>query len=193
LRSKAIAILGVVAIVSAGSLAIAASPLSDEKIHLQSVDGKIQTNVPVAASRTFSPLPVQFDPDLDTQLDSDGDGIFDEASDDLPKKGSSIKTTQKAAMNFVLDPSEDATVRFRLNNLSEDRQIFLFKVGAPSNVIIDAEGSVTITVHGMVGHNEWLADIPTGCNIGISCTILMEVSTTDAGMYPIAVELLRVG
>jgi hypothetical protein len=188
-----IAVVAVLAIVGVGSLAAAVEFVSDEIIHLQDTDGKIQTNVPVAASRAFSPLPVQFDPDLDTQLDSDGDGVFDEATDDLPKKGSSIKTTQKAVINLVLDTSEDASVRFRLNNLSEDNQIFLFKVAAPSNVIIDVEGSIFITIHGLVGHNEWLADISTGCNVGISCTILIEVSTTDAGMYPIAVELVRVG
>jgi len=165
------------------SFVIAVQPVSDEKIHLQDVDGKINTNVPVAASRAFSPLPVQFMEDNEVTTA----GI--PAGAEGPTLGSVIQTKQKAVFNMVLDVSEDKTVNISLTNLSEDTQIFLIKANAPSNVILDFESSVSnVTIHGLTGHNEWLASMATG-NAGV----FMEVSTTDAGFYPIVVELLRIG
>jgi hypothetical protein len=60
-------------------------------------------------------------------------------------------------------------------------------------VIIDFEsggGVGEVTVHGLTGHNEWLASIPGNAN---NVALNLELSTTDAGFYPIVVELLRVG
>lgn len=57
-------------------------------------------------------------------------------------------------------------------------------------MILDFESAASkVTVHGITGHNEWLASIPTGT----SKQLTMEVSVTDGGFYPIVVELLRVG
>jgi hypothetical protein len=172
----------VAAIVGAGSLAIAVQPVSDEKIHLQDVDGKIHTNVPVAASRAFSPLPVEFDEEGNSGnvASITGTGVTG---------GSQIVTKQKVVVNLVLPVSNVATVKIDLDNDSEDAQIFLIKAGAPSNVILDME-SEDVTIHGLTGHNEWLASITAAGN---DREIEMEVSTTDAGFYPIVVELLRVG
>jgi len=182
-----------IAIVGAGSMAIAVGPAthqedapdiqvaSDVKIHLQDVDGKVNTNVPIAASRAFSPLPVEWSADVDITSMTDA------------TVGSHIQTKQKMVLNFVLDVSEDAQATLTLQNRSEDTQIFLIKANAPSNVILDFE-SVTsdVTIHGLTGHNEWLASIP-GSSTPTNETVTMEVSTTDAGFYPIVVELLRVG
>jgi hypothetical protein len=177
-----------IAIVGAGSMAIAVGPAthvesapdiqtaSDVKIHLQDVDGKINTNVPIAASRTFSALPIEFAADTEVTID----GIA---------TGSSIVTKQKAVINYVLDVSEDQELTFTIDNDSEDRQIFLIKANAPSNVMLDAESGTGTTVHGVTGHNEWLAS----SDAGTGKTFKMEVSVTDAGFYPIVVELLRVG
>jgi len=182
----------VATMIGAGSMAIATTGgavhqesapdiqhTSDVKIHLQDVDGKINTNVPVAASRAFSPLPIEFD-EVDTLPSVISGGTA----------GSSISTKQKAVINLALDVSEDAQITFFINNRSEDTQIFLIKVGAPSNVMVDFESKPSgfATIHGLVGHNEWLASVPTG-----GFDLAMEISTTDAGMYPIVVELLRVG
>jgi hypothetical protein len=60
----------------------------------------------------------------------------------------------------------------------------------PLQVILDLEGTASeTTLHGLTGHNEWVALIPTG----VTKELKMEVSVTDAGFYPIVVELLRVG
>jgi len=181
-----------IAIVGAGSLAIAVGPAthvesapdiqtaSDVKIHLQDVDGKINTNVPIAASRAFSPLPVEWD-DVNT---SENVGSLSGGT-----LGSSTVTRQKLTFNFALDTSEDVAAGLHIDNRSEDAQIFLIKANAPSNVIIDFETN-TVTVHGLTGHNEWLASIPGATDNG---AVTMEISVTDAGFYPIVVELLRVG
>jgi hypothetical protein len=165
-------------VVGSGSLAIAVQPVSDEKIHIQDTTGKIQTNVPVAASRAFSPLAVEWSDDVEP--------IVSDAT-----AGSTIETKQKAVVNMALDVSEDATVTFSVDNNSEDTQIFLIKAGAPAHVLIDMEsgGLGEVTVQGLTGHNEWLATSPSGSDN----TFKMEVSTTDAGFYPIVVELERVG
>ena len=50
------------------------------------------------------------------------------------------------------------------------------------------------TVLGITGHNEWLASIPGNVIGGAGFGELqMEITTTDAGFYPIVVELLRIG
>ena len=184
LSTKAIAVWGFIAAMAAtGSFAVAyhqESPpdileTSDVKIHLQDVDGKINTNVPIEASRIFSPLPVIFSHDKEP---------FSDAVD-----GSSIVTKQKAVLNFVLNVSTVTHVTFSLDNQSEDPQIFLIKAAAPSKVILDME-SGNVKVQGVTGHNEWIAVIDGG---SIEQTFNMEVSTTDPGFYPIVVELLRVG
>jgi len=188
----------VATMVGAGSLAIATTGgavhqedapdiqhTSDVKIHLQDVDGKIITNVPIEASRAFSPLPVEWDAE---QSSDDLAGITDGI------EGSTMMTKQKLAINFVLDVSEDAELKLLLDNRSEDPQIFLIKANAPPHVILDFEtgtsAGVNVTVHGLTGHNEWLASIPAN---GADAVLKMEVSTTDGGFYPIVVELLRVG
>ena len=151
---------------------------SDVKIHLQDVDGKVITNVPVAASRAFSPLPVFFEEE-DISLTVSGGTI-----------GSQTQTSQKIVANLALDVSEDATLSFDVDNASEDAQIVIVKAGAPSQVILDLEGTASeTTVHGLVGHNEWLTTVVTGTDL----TYKLEISTTDAGMYPLVLELLRVG
>jgi hypothetical protein len=175
--------------VTAGSMAIAIQPVSNEKIHIQDTTGKIQTNVPVAASRTFSPLAVEFNKDSEPEFDRDGDAVFDESPDDVGG-GSDIQTKQKAVINFVMDVSEDATVKFHVNNLSEDAQIFLIRAGTTPHVLLDMESGSGVTVQGVTGHNEWLATITGGA---VDATFTMEASTTDAGFYPIVVELERVG
>jgi hypothetical protein len=161
-------------IVGSGSMAIAVQPVSDEKIHIQDTTGKIQTNVPVAASRAFSPLAIEFAEDTEPAVAG-------------ATAGSTIVTKQKAVVNMALDVSEDAAVTFTVENNSEDQQIYLIKAGAPAHVILDME-SGSGTVQGLVGHNEWLATAASGTS-----TFIMEVSTTDAGFYPIVVELERVG
>jgi hypothetical protein len=174
LGKQAIAVwIAVAAIVSVGSLAIAVQPVSDEKIHLQDVDGKIHTNVPVSASRAFSPLPLTFREDTDVSWGGDA-------------AGSIIMTKQKVVINIVSDTAETDEITFGVQNQSEDAQLFLIKAGAPPNVILDVDGS---NLRGITGHNEWLfkADASTHTNF------LLEITTTDAGMYPIVVELLRVG
>ncbi len=180
----------IMGVVAAGSMAIATAGgathmedppdiqhTSDVKIHLQDVDGKINTNVPIAASRAFSPLPVEFDEDIEPTVA------------DAVSTGSTIETKQKVIVNFVLDVSEDATTTFTINNRSEDTQIFLIKANAPPHVILDMESGTGVTIHGLSGHNEWIASV----NTGGPHTFKMETSTTDAGFYPIVVELLRVG
>ncbi|MFQ5920621.1 MAG: hypothetical protein ACE5JV_01225 [Nitrososphaerales archaeon] len=179
-----------VVIVGAGSLAIATSGgavhqedipdiqrVSNELIHLDFVDGKINTNVPVAGSRAFSPSPLEFAQDEDPVTNADA-------------TGSTIATGQKIAMNFVVDAATVKVATFRLDNASEDSQIFLIRANATSNVIIDMQ-SVTnnITIHGLVGHNEWLASIPPSD----SQAFQMELFFTDAGFYPIVVEMQRIG
>jgi hypothetical protein len=190
-----------IAIVGAGSLAIATQGgavhmedapdiqhSSDVKVHLQDVDGKVITNVPISASRTFSPLPVEFSDDVGTDTSADMPGT-------ASTTGSVMITKQKLAFNFVLDTAEDTEYTLKLDNNSEDTQIFLIKANAPPHVIIDFESgtnatpSNNVTVHGLTGHNEWLASVPTSTNKELK----MEVSVTDAGFYPIVVELLRIG
>ena len=180
----------ITAMAGAGSFAIATSGgavhqedppsiqhTSDVKIHLQKVDGKIITNVPIEASRVFSPLPVEFNADTEPTVA------------DAVSIGSTLQTKQKVVVNFVEDVSEDATVTFTVDNLSEDPQIFLIKASAPSHVMLDMESGVGVAVNGLSGHNEWLATADSGTGK----TFKMEVSTTDAGFFPVVVELLRVG
>ena len=177
-------------ILAAGSLAIAVQPVSDEKIHIQDTTGKIQTNVPVAASRAFSPLAVQWNANTEAAADSAGGGTL----------GSTIQTTQKLVVNSALDVSSAQVTKLFLTNNSEDKQIFLIKAGAPANVMIDFNTPASpdtsfnaVTVQGVTGHNEWLATLPgSGTNSG-NAQVNMEISTTDAGFYPIVVELERVG
>jgi len=184
-------IIGVM--VGTGSLAIAVSnnpvhqesppdiqETSDAKIHLQDVDGKIITNVPIEASRIFSPLPIEFCEDIEKSVTS------------ANAVGSSIVTKQKAVLNFVLDVSEDAHERVSLCNRSEDPQIFLIKAAAPPHVILDMEPADTnpLEIHGLTGHNEWIASIDGDAT---DQRFFIEVSTTDAGFYPIVVQLLRIG
>ncbi len=186
-----------IAIVGAGSLAIAVGPAthvenppdiqeaSDVKIHLQDVDGKINTNVPIAASRAFSPLPVNWS--------ADRGGSSTDQSADITATGGTVGsvmiTKQKLAFNFVVQTATDATFDMKIDNNSEDTQIFLIKANAPSNVILDMENNSGVTIHGLTGHNEWLASASAGAGKFFD----MEVSVTDAGFYPIVVELLRVG
>ena len=155
------------------------------KIHLQDVDGKIITNVPIDANRVFSPLPVNWTPDIGTgDLSTDLVGT-------ASTTGSVMVTKQKLAFNFVVQTATDTQFTLKLDNNSEDTQIFLIKANAPSNVILDMESGATgnVIIHGITGHNEWLASVPTG---GVK-TFDMEVSVTDAGFYPVVVELLRIG
>jgi len=189
-----------IAIVGAGSMAIAVQGgavhqedapdiqhSSDVKVHLQDVDGKINTNVPIQANRAFSPLPVEFSDDVNTGADT-----FIDTSDDMAgtasTTGSVMITKQKLAFNFVVQTATDTEFTLRLDNNSEDTQIFLIKANAPPHVILDFESNDVI-VHGLTGHNEWIASIPTGTQQGLK----MEASITDGGFYPIVVELLRVG
>ena len=165
-------------ILAAGSLAIAVQPVSNEKIHMQDTTGKIQTNVPVAASRAFSPLSVQWDGDV-AVTETGGGGAM----------GSEMVTKQKIAVNVALDVSTASSITLPLANNSEDTQIFLIKAGAPANVMLDFKSGTGVTVQGVTGHNEWLATITTGA----AKNVVMKVSTTDAGFYPIVVELERVG
>jgi hypothetical protein len=148
------------------------------------------------ANRAFSPLPVEWD---EEQIADDITVI------DSPSVGSTIATKQKIVLNFVLDVSEDVTPILELDNRSEDNQIFLIKADAPPHVILDFETCNTaglspcspafsaandVTVHGLTGHNEWLASIPAN---SVDGRLLMEASTTDGGFFPIVVELLRIG
>ena len=122
-----------IAIVGAGSLAIAVGPAthmedppniqeaSDVKIHLQDVDGKIITNVPISASRAFSPLPVQWSAEQrngDLVRLTQTSALFDVTSSSV---GSSIATKQKLAFNFVTPTATVSNAGIRLDNLSEDR------------------------------------------------------------------------
>jgi hypothetical protein len=195
--NKSVTILGkkiylwilVAGMVVSSSLAIAVQPVGDEKIHIQDTTGKIETNVPVAASRAFSPLAVEFNNDSEPEFDRDGDGFFNEPIDDVGV-GSTIQTKQKVVVNFVADVSTAATVKFHVNNLSEDSQIFLIKAGSTPHMMLDMNSGDDVTIQGITGHNEWLATIAGGVT---DVTFTMEASTTDAGSYPIVVELERVG
>jgi hypothetical protein len=159
---------------------------SDQKIHLQDVDGKIITNVPIMANRAFSPLPVEWSDDVGT--DSTADIV---SSPPAAATGSVMITKQKLAFNFVVQTSTDAQFRLKIDNNSEDTQIFLIKADAPPHVQLDFESSASaVTIHGMTGHNEWLASVPGSTALN---TVDMEVSVTDGGFYPIVVELLRIG
>ena len=194
LRSSSVSVFGktipvwilIAGIVGSGSLAIAVQPVSDEKIHIQDTTGRIQTNVPVAASRAFSPLPVQWNQDNSIAYDTDNDGSFSAAE----QTGSDIATKQKIVFNFVADAATRHNTLVWFDNLSEDNQIFIIRAGAPPNVAIDIEQFFPSTpVHGLVGHNEWLVTVPPGPGYAVE----VEVSTTDAGFYPIVLELDRVG
>jgi len=184
-------------VVGIGSMAIAVGPAthvesapdiqtaSDVKIHLQDVDGKINTNVPISASRAFSPLPINWSEDRGaSSTDVSGDITASDAT-----VGSVMITKQKLAFNFVVQTATDATFDMKLDNNSEDTQIFLIKANAPSNVILDMEDNSGVTIHGLTGHNEWLAS----ATAGTAKFFDMEVSVTDGGFYPIVVELLRIG
>jgi hypothetical protein len=161
---------------------------SDQKIHLQDVDGKVITNVPIMANRAFSPLPVEWDQEQAGDNDPNG------ATTGFAVVGTSIMTKQKLAINFVVDTAEDGTLDLQLDNRSEDPQIFLIKCDAPPHVQLDFEDPTAVgtdvDVHGLTGHNEWLASIAAN---GADDDLIMEVSVTDAGFYPIVCELLRVG
>ena len=164
------------------SFIIAVQPLSDEKIHLQDVDGKIITNVPVEANRAFVPLAVQWSEDQDSD-DENSNTVLDLV-------GTSIMTKQKLAINFVSDVSEDGRkLVLELDNLSEDPSIFLIRCDAPSQVQLDFE-TAEVTIHGITGLNEWLASIDENST---DQEVDMEVSFTDAGFYPIVCDLQRVG
>jgi hypothetical protein len=185
-------ILGVVVIgvIVAGSLVVGFVSIPEQEkqlIALQDVNGKIETNVPVAASRSFSPLPVVFDLD-DPALPAGAEG-----------HGSDITTEQKLVINIVSDTSEPTKTVVDLNNLSEDQQLVIMRVGAPPHVMVDISPDVgflpgipdpdEIKVAALVGHNEWLLSVQSGNDK----TINIETSSADPGAYPIVVELLRVG
>jgi len=190
--------------VATGSLAIATSGgavheedppdilhTSDEKIHLQDVDGKIITNVPIMADRAFSGLPVEWERDNEVDLQWRN----------AVSVGTKILTNQKIVFNVVTDVGEEAELLIPLVNNSEDAQIVLVKCSAPSHVIMDVEipdaaDGPGIDAVRLTGHNEWLINVkdgltgPPGQPVG---TMEIVLATTDAGMFPVVCELLRVG
>jgi hypothetical protein len=186
-------------IVGSGSMAIAVQPVSDEKIHIQDTTGKIQTNVPVGASRAFSPLPIQW---------SDAfDGAMVAAGDDGILIASDVVSKQKMVVNFAGDVATRGCFYVWVDNLSEDDQIFMLRAGAPSHMIIDITtpetcgdlsppGNEIVEVDGLVGHNEWLLhtdNTPGFPNTYEQNVIAIIVEMTDAGFYPVVLELERVG
>lgn len=164
---------------------------SDVKIHLQDVDGKINTNVPITANRVFSGLPIEWDRDNEQNLQWRN----------AVSVGTKILTNQKIQFNVVTDVGEEAELLVPLVNNSEDAQIALVKCSAPSQVIMDVEIPDSIDNPGidavrLTGHNEWLINVKDGLSgvpgeyVG---NIEIVLATTDAGMYPVVCELLRVG
>ncbi len=164
---------------------------SDVKIHLQDVDGKINTNVPITGSRAFSGLPIEWDRDNEANLQWRN----------AVSVGTKILTNQKIAFNVVTDVGEEAELLIPLVNNSEDAQIALVKCSAPPHVIMDVEipdatDNPGIDAVRLTGHNEWLINVkdgltgPPGKYIG---NMEIVLATTDAGFYPVVCELLRVG
>jgi hypothetical protein len=47
-----------------------------------------------------------------------------------------------------------------------------------------------VSIAGLIGHNRWLAVVDESVS---EQSFIMEVSVTDAGFYPIVIELTRVG
>ena len=152
---------------------------SDVKIHLEKVDGKIHTNVPVTASRTFSALPIHF------ILSATGPTVTGGSS----LAGSSFSTPQKAVINFFLDVSELAEVTYSLENDSEDTQLALFHCNTTPHVALDLKSGTGTTVTSLTGHNEWIMSVAAGTG----SNVVLDVFTTDAGMFPIVCHIQRAG
>jgi hypothetical protein len=167
-------------IVSAGSLAVAIQPVSDEKIHIQDTPGKLQTNVPVGAARSFSPIPVEWDTDTDISVTP------------AANAGSTIQTSQKVTFNIAAQVASDTVVELLLDNRSDDQQIVIFRAGSAPQVLLDMQtvGGSEVTVLGLIGHNEWLASIE---GLADGEPVELVISATDPGFYPLVVELERVG
>lgn len=183
-------LVAIVGITIAGSLVITIGSMPEPEkqlIAVQNVEGKVNTNIPVSASRSFSTLPVVFDLE-DPALTAGAE-----------EHGTDLETEQKLVINIISDTAEPVKTVIDLNNKSEDTQLVLFKVSASPHItvdiapdtgfdgIIDDPGEIDIA--GVVGHNEWLLSVASGNDK----TIEIESSPTDPGAYSLVLELLRVG
>jgi len=181
--------------VGAGSLAIAVSgnpvhqelppdiqETSDVKIHLQKVDGKIITNVPVSASRINSPLPVVFTESANQPTCVAGQGT--------PFQASNFQTPQKAVINCAFQVSTQTLLKFKVDNNSADAMNFVLHCNAPPHVILNAvDESGGIRYVGLTGHNEFLMNAPAATNQDMT----LKVYTADGGFFPIVCHINRSG
>lgn len=178
-------------IIGAASLAITVQPVSNEKINLEHVDGEIHTNVPVAGTRSFTGLPVEFDRDNERQLEWRN----------AVSVGTKILTAQRILFNVMTDVGEEAELLIPLVNNSEDSQIVQFTCDAPRQIYMDlkippATDSPGIDAVRVVGFNDWLINVksglpgPPGYPAG---TMMLAISTPHAGAYPIECHLNAVG
>jgi hypothetical protein len=166
-----IAFIALIGIIMAGSFALAVSPPPRD----DDGNGGDSPGVPDGIPTAFTPLSVNWDEDGTVDVTDATDGTI-------------IVTKQKLVVNLALMVGQEASVTLPIVNLSEDNQIFLIKVGAPPQLIMDMEDGTNVDVVGITGHNEWLAVLEAD-----SGEIEMEVSTTDPGFYPFVLELEVVG
>lgn len=175
----------------AASLAISVQPVSNEKINLEHTDGEIHTNVPVAGSRSFTGLPVEFDRDNERQLEWRN----------AVSVGTKILTGQRILFNVMTDVGEEAELLIPLVNNSEDSQIVQVSCYAPRQVYMDLKIPPAIDSPGIdavriTGFNDWIINVkdglsgPPGQPVG---TMMLSISTPHPGAYPIECFLDAVG
>jgi len=156
-------VLVIIAIVAVGSFGVATINDPNNK-------------VPVAIGDTvMSGSPIQFDKDNELALDVTGASAV----------GSEILTRQKVVVNFVMDVSEDANIVLPLENLSADQRVARIRAIAPSTLIVDVEEGTGTSEVRLLGHNEWMFAISSGADNLLN----VEVSSTDAGFFPLVLEL----
>jgi hypothetical protein len=178
-------------LIAAASLAISVQPVDNEKINLEHTDGEIHTNVPVAGTRQFTGLPVEFDRDNEVNFQWRN----------AVSVGTKILTSQRILFNVMTDVGEEAELLIPLVNNSEDSQIVQVNCDAPRQVYMDLEipaaaDSPGIDAIRIVGFNQWIVNVkdglagPPGAPVG---TMELVINTPHAGAYPIECKLLAVG